>query len=223
MCITVIDEGDSRKYYVHKHILQKRSPYFAASTRFREGEENHVIFDNMNHHAFRQVLHWMYTGNFQAGPLYNMRNFMRTWVVADRLMMSQCKNMAMDELRLISEENVQSVRVLCELEELGHGPDSTITRYLLDQIAWDAVFDEEWADTPAKIFATHWTNSEIHAQLLWRVLTIAREFEQAKRGLIPMPTDPAFLEGCRYHDHVKGEEPCHLENKEEAGHEAWIT
>lgn len=223
MYITVIDKGITKKHHTHKHILQKRSPYFAALTGFREGEENRITLSKINHRAFRQVLHWMYTRTFQPGLLFTAHNMIRTWIVADRLMMSLCKNMVLDEIRSLSKEELSSIVGLRELDELGYGPESTIVRYLLDQIAWDAIFDEEGANIPTKVSKILWVNNEILQQLLRKVILTARELEKSEKEHETEFADPASLEGCQYHDHAEDEGTCYLAKEEQAKGEPWIA
>lgn len=133
------------------------------------------------------------------------------WAAADRLMMSKCKNMAMDKIRKLLRTGHVRDWQLEHISNLGYPLDSTLAQLLMDKIAYDCTTDQlEEGDSVNFEVAPH--DLEMALALSKRINNTARAWSRSKLKGGQVPEDPASFTGCRYHDHTVGE-VCHLTKK----------
>lgn len=128
-----------------------------------------------------------------------------TWVAADCLMISRCKNFVTDELRHFSVTNAITVEDLVLVDQLGHSVRSPLARFIIDQFSFDSICPESKSSFSTKEVEL-WPG-HVTCALLNGILHVDRT---------PDPRDPATLPGCRYHEHENGEDCC-LEDKKSCG------
>lgn len=131
MRISIVNEGATKTYEVHKNLLSQRSPYFAALPNFKEGEENLVTLNDINHDAFAKIVYWMCKDEFDL-VLTDRTTLIHTWAVADRLMMVKCKNVAMDDIRRKFSCAFTFPDYLEFFYSLGYLEDSPLARFITD-------------------------------------------------------------------------------------------
>lgn len=209
MRVTVVDGLASNEYEIHKHLLAQNSPYFAAVPNFKEGAENHVVLEDMDPTAFQHILHWFYRGCLDPKVLQSRYTLMATWAAADRLMMSKCKNVVMDKLRVACSCPPSDVSLLVFVCRLGYSKDNTLLHYLTDQVAWDCThyntYTEEYLS--AQVFEE--LPIELTVALMARIMGETQYLISGRSRLAGRVDEPATRKGCHYHDHVEGEE-CYL-------------
>lgn len=181
---------------------------------FKEGEENHIILKDINHDAFCHISHWFYCGVLDDDIHQDAATLIPTWIAADRLMLHECKNIAMDYLRRhhLDDPREESLQTAISL---GCDKDHPMVRFLLDQISWECVHGvaimDEFADTVEDM------PQELVKPLMTRVSKGARELRGSERSARQKDgPDPASRKGCNYHEHVAGEE-CYTKNAKANG------
>lgn len=200
------DDGSyprTRKYQIHKPLIVSKSPYFAALKNFEEGQHNHVTVRGINHNAFRQILSWVYSGNFRKKEIDDVEVLLKTWVAADRFMMEMCKNMAMDALREHFEPNIMTMSTVILVKGFGYSEESRLVEFVMDQYVWDCIDqnhnDHDLADWPAVFNKLGRHTSD---ELMRKLLVQSRGWRRFAEGDGEQPIPPASLGGCRYHDHT---------------------
>lgn len=203
-------------YQVHQRLLAQKSPYFAALSNFREGKEHCVVLSNIEHVAFDRLLQWLYEGHFglnldvenddnhEVNEVY-LSTMIGVWAAADRLMMSMCKNKAMDILREILQVTFVRAQHLQAVNSLGYAMDSKLAQYLLDQIAYDCInLAPNHTD-----YTVEPTDPDTAKELTTRIIAMAQRWCRSKLNKDKAPKELALPKGCRYQEHVEGEE-CYL-------------
>lgn len=208
--ITTFDLNEiPRNFNVHKALVCRKSPYFAALESSDEGEKNNVVLKGIMPGAFRQILHWLYADSLrQDKDHHNWKTLITTWAAADRLQMERCKNIVMDELRKELDDcyiPFAGIRLANNLD-LPH--DSAMVNFLVDQYIYDCVtLDEEVSFDLNNLSEVH---GDIADRLVSKMYNQAKAWRTSKEFNSKKPTRPADFNGCAYHEHTVGEK-CHLE------------
>lgn len=211
--ISITNGEKTKEYHAHRNLLSQKSPYFAALSNFREGEESHVTLSNIQYTAFDRVLYWLYKGDFGRDldpDSQSVEIVIGIWAAADRLMINKCKNMAMDILRNMLQVSLVQSWHLRYVSDLGYSKDSILARVLLEQISYDCA-RLDWDYRHA--FSDEHAHPEMVSALLKTIISTAKKWRRSKLEDGPKPRDPACLVGCRYHEHVEGD-ICHLTKKD---------
>lgn len=211
MQITITYGGESQIWTVHKNVLESQSDYFTRLSGFKEGSENKVNFDGIDFSAFENIVTWMYQSKLH--PAFNKDRvvLIHTWVAADRLTMTRCKNEVMDALRQACADDFTMPEYLAIVEELGYTEDSLLAEFLTDNIAHDGMLvdlsenGEEYTKAlesmPIKSFA------KAHTKLMERA-----QYHRKKKPGDPDTTAEKSLKECHYHEH-KADEKCYLKGE----------
>ncbi|MBA7496464.1 hypothetical protein ES702_07072 [subsurface metagenome] len=207
--VTLHDDYGTKKFHVHKKLICDKSPYFAALKNFSEGQTNHVVLHGIDRDAFRQVLSWVYSGNFQKGDLLDRDTLIETYVAADRFLMDQCKNMALDELRTLFRSEEMKFSGVRLINGLGLNTGSAVVQFVIDQYVYDCINGSN-EDGDDQLFEMRGLRPEIYNEVLYKFWELARQYGDHANKRSSKPDNPASLEGCMYHAHKRNEE-CYLE------------
>jgi len=213
MRVTIESENAIHDHYVHKALLQVKSPYFAALPNFKEGENNHVVLKEMDSRAFKHIVHWLYTDRFSPSFQDSKFTIIRAYAAADHLMIPKCKNMVLDSLRVKYTTIRADVCDLAEVKKLGYGASSTIATCVTDQIVYEATTEMDWR--MENLAPAFFEDGGDHAsELVKKLVTTSRRYSLKENGKSLLKkqgySDPALAKGCVYHDHAEGEN-CHLQ------------
>lgn len=166
--------------------------------------------------AFENVVQWLYKGVFGVElPENHMpKDLTKTWAAADRLVMAKCKNSAMDTLRRLNSESHIELAELLLVSELGYDTDSTLARYIIDQLSYDSIVNNVFGSYPSVSQAFQDIPIDLVHALLGRIVGTAKEWylRAGNRYEASKPLDLASASECAYHDHVEGED-CHLKSQ----------
>lgn len=211
--ITIIDkEQKPKKFNVHKSLICDRSPYFAAIKNFDESRKNHAVLNDIDHDAFRQIVHWVYAGSIrQDDDLHDTCTLIRVVVAAGRLMMGKCTNVAMGELRaefMTMNESV-TMNVVLFVNTFDLSVDSELVQFVLDHYAYENMNDD-W--TYCDLTEVGKLRKETGAALLTKFWDLAQQWRRAFSDRREKPTNPARIVGCCYHSHLPNES-CYFEGK----------
>ena len=202
MRITVENGNTSKDHYIHRALLQKKSPYFAALPNFKEGKDNHLVLKDINGEAFQHIVQWLYTGQFSHN-LTNHGNhgtpIILTYAAADRLMMLKCKNMAIDKLRVRFRTHYAEIRNLVAVNQLGYPPSANIVTCIMDQFVYDNIERQKTDISGEKKEDFFKLDREYGFELACKLTSAARTMKKHKL------VDPATCTGCKYHEHAEGE------------------
>ena len=218
MTVTVADDMTSHDHYIHKAVLEKKSPYFAALSSFKEGEENHVVLQETDETAFKHVVHWLYTDRFSLNFGDSETTMMKTYALVDRLMMPRCMNMVIDNLRAKYTHTQARISDLATVKHLGYSASSNIAKCVIDQIVYEAITNIQWsiAEEDEAIFleggdlALEFTRKLVEKSRLYSLTGDGKSVWGREDHM-----DPATAKGCIYHEHAEGEK-CYLQEVQEA-------
>lgn len=154
----------------------------------------------MDHGAFRQIVNWVYSGNFRKDKYHDERTLIMTFVAADRLMMKKCKNMATDELRAEVKNTTMGISSVCLVDELDLSVKSSIVQYILDQYLYDCI-ETELREPRRLLLKALEFREDMTKEFLYKLYELAREWRECSERTGDVPVNPATLTGCAYHSH----------------------
>lgn len=217
MKVTIESEDDSHDHYVHRTLLEKKSPYFAALPRFKEGRDNHVTLKEVDNDAFEHIIHWSYTDRFSPSFQDYTSTIIETYAAADHLMMPKCKNMVLDNLRSKYSRKPADIGHLGLVRMLGYGASTAIAIYVTDQIVYEAITNDGWFFGKGDHHAFFEVGREHALELMKKLVEKSRLYSLKADGKSLWRNkghpDPAFAKGCVHHEHAEGEK-CYLQEAE---------
>lgn len=218
--ITVIDGNTTDTFYVHKNLLLRASPFFAALSNFKEGDENHIVLNDVDLLAFHHIQNWFYEGRLDPKLKQSRHTLIKVWVAADRLLMTTCKNKVMDTLRALHGTNTPAMReysaFMTDLNlacSYGHGPDRALVRYIMEQMLWDQLHDGVQHKDDFKKSQYEKLSLEVIVAMFKKKDDLTRSIRwQLENGFQILVGDPTKANPCIYHEHGE-DERCHLRLK----------
>lgn len=161
----------------------------------------------MSPYAFKSLVHWFYRDVLDPQAGRSPKILVETWIAADRLMMSRCKDVAMDKLREQYHSQHSEATILEVIEPLAYSTQSPLLRYLTDQVAFDCINKDDMeitdltgADWPPLI------QGSVAFLLTTKIIAIGQKWRNSRKNGHAMPMDPSRSELCLYHDHIQGED-----------------
>jgi len=200
--ITISTRPYSRR---NRHFLQ----HFQI---LKEGGENRLVLRDINNTAFQHVVHWLYTGRFSPTIYDSPSIIIKTYAVADRLMMTRCKNMAMDSLRNKFSHSRADISHLVTTRDLGYSASHIIASYIIEQTTFEAIANpsRHLEGFTEELFLE---GSDLAAEFVRKLVEKARpSMPKYDSGVVihnKIHNDPALQLGCVYHEHAEGEK-CYL-------------
>ncbi|KAK5074457.1 Structural maintenance of chromosomes protein 1 [Exophiala xenobiotica] len=211
--VTIESEDDSHDHYVHRTLLEKKSPYFAALAPFKEGRDNHVMLKEVDNDAFEHIVHWLYTDRFSPSFQDWQYTIIKTYAAADHLMMPRCKNMVLDNLRSKYTRIQADIGDLGLIKRLGYGASIAIAIYVTDQIVYEAITNHTWFFREED-HAFVEDGGEHVLGLMKKLMEKSRLYSLKADGKSRWTnkghSDPARTKGCIHHEHAEGEK-CYLQ------------
>ena len=213
MHITVEHDGIKSEHYVHKYLLEKKSPFFAALPKFKEGKDNHCIIRDTAVLSFEHIVHWLYTDRFADDFQNNAPTMIQTYAAADRFMMPKCMNNVMDQLRVKYIKTQARLDDLRFVKILGYPASSNIAQCVVDQIVYEAITTPTW--NVSQLEENFFDDGSEHAlQLTRKLIEKSRLYSFIDGGGVWTDQghdDPALATGCIYHEHRDGEK-CYVKD-----------
>lgn len=205
------DKSETAEFDIHKNLLSTCSSYFRALPNFSEGRSNVVKLEDMCPQDFQHVVSWMYT---RCCPTVeeDCNILIRAWGIADRLMMSTCKNHIIHCIQAYFVNNKVDISHLDQVESLGFTSLQAAARFLKDEYIWQGVsYAPVMEDSITSLLERDTTLAKnIIAGFVFKVnyqlwclnnLTDAEEVDSCTDEIKDHRLDPADARGCDYHEH----------------------
>ncbi|MBA7496461.1 hypothetical protein ES702_07069 [subsurface metagenome] len=161
------------------------------------------MLEDMSPDAFRNLVHWFYRDYLDPNTYHDRDTLVETWIAADRLLMTVCKNRVMDKLREVCQIVGVNAKIIKVAEPLGYSAESSLLMYLTDQLAFDCVELDHEDLTDGDV--SQWT-PQTHLLVTTKITALARRWRRSQTSNQPAPTDPLGSELCYYHDHIESED-----------------
>ncbi|KAL8876951.1 MAG: hypothetical protein Q9198_004938 [Flavoplaca austrocitrina] len=129
---------DAKSWILHKSLLNRHSPFFAAALNgsFKEATTNTVELDDDDPESFQLFVQWLYTGEIKADMNDLPTKACRAWALGDKLQCPAFQDSAM--LRLIGYHRDEfltedTMRLIYTISP----PGSKLRKFAVGQLCWD--------------------------------------------------------------------------------------
>lgn len=177
-------------YKLHKDLLQVRSEYFRAAFggSFVESATNELSLPDDDPEGFRCFVDWLYTGKLTDN--YDRAQLVRAWIVADKLMCPDMKNLIVDNMQPIAA--AEDIPCLCFKIVADHDAENS---KIMDCIMSFAAYacSHHWEE--AQKFLEYFF-SKFSAHVAYRMVAKVREYDLDKKAVPPEKVDT-----CEWHEH----------------------
>ena len=203
----------SKPTYLHQSLLCEVSEFFKKCLEqcFAESASQKVSLPEDSPESFAWFVKWAYSGDLAPLRISDgcdaipfMANL---YVLADKLLCENLKNRSMDMIQEACSVSRLYASDVTEAVERGL-TGSKLVQYLVKQLAYEvregASGDCEFYDDSCMDCSEWWTFFKLDAQLTQKFMCMVI----SPRTENMLAEDPAFLEGCAWHEHSPPEKPC---------------
>jgi hypothetical protein len=203
MPITILVGPHRSRYFAHKEVLVKKSPFFAKclDAGMKEEHSNEVDFPDDTCRAFDLFFVWIYSREVpQVDSHDKVLAAMDAWVLADKLVMPDWQNPLIDGIMSFWKRRTMSPEHLAWLYD--NACESSLLFTLgSKQLVWDMAFEPshyegQWLVELEELLAKRECSP---AELICSVI-------REKKEEMDWNNQPA-AQGCTYHVHLCGK-PC---------------
>jgi hypothetical protein len=164
-------EPETPKFVIHKHLICHHSPFFSAAfnSNFEEGITQEMTID-MDLNAFGLFVNWLYNQVIldASGEQPDLPTLAHLWIFADRVLIPQLQNQAMDIMysRLLSGGSVvrQEFCSFCNIADEHADGDNYLTELAAALLTWEHpnfILNIDPNMVPASVFAKSWASLKI--------------------------------------------------------------
>ncbi|KIW10938.1 hypothetical protein PV08_10237 [Exophiala spinifera] len=137
--VTILVGSRKFEFFAHKDKLVEKSPFFqkCLGAGMQEAQTDCVILPEDNPKAFGHFIDWIYRrGAPKIVDEQDIKDLLRTWVMADKFCMPRLQNKIMNALALWCRGHLVAPDiVLWVVTRVAH--DSKLFSFVLDQFAWE--------------------------------------------------------------------------------------